>query len=152
MADPTLAQSSAGTTLSISAAQPATYTTGGFLALTFTEVAEIVDLGELGETYNTVTHSPLSSRIVHKFKGAYDPGELAITLAVARTDAGQVLMKTALGDDDDYSFKVTYQDGAISYFSAKVMSFKTTVGGVDSILGGTATVAINNDILEVAAP
>lgn len=75
---------------------------------------------------------------------------MALTLAKATTDAGQILMTTASGSDADYSVHITFQDGTDAYFTAKVMSFKTSIGGVDSILGATATLEIISDIVETA--
>lgn len=150
-------QTVAGTEISISAGIPATFDATGYAALTFTKIGEITDGGEHGITYAEVTHSPIDTRGIQKFKGSFNLGNKAMPLAVDRDDAGQILAKTALGSDADHSFKVEYQDGSIDYFQAKVMSFPTATGGVDSMVTGTLTLALTTTktgigIIEVAAP
>lgn len=81
---------------------------------------------------------------------SYNNGTMALSLAKAQSDGGQALMITASGSDADYSFHITFQDGTDAYFTAKVMSFKTTIGGVDSILGASATLELNSDVVETA--
>lgn len=130
----------AGTEISISAAAPATFTAAGYTALTFSAIGEITDGGSHGRTYAPVKHNPIASRGTQKFKGSFDEGSKTLQLAIDDNDAGQDILKTALNSDDDFSFKVEYQGGAIDYFQAKVMSFQKATGGVDSMR--TATVQL----------
>lgn len=143
---------SAGTTLGISAALPATYGAAAFAALTFTDIGEITDMGEFGREYALVTHNPLGDRRTVKRKGSYNDGALTMSLGRVPSDAGQALLLTARDDDDSYAFVVTLQDGTKQYFSAQVMSYTTSVGSVDQITGASVMVEIDNDIIEVAAP
>jgi len=152
-----IVRTSAGTTLKMSAAQPATYDSTGYAALTYTTIGEVTNLGEIGREYNLVTHQPLASRGTVKKKGSFNDGQLTINVGLDNSDAGQTLLKTALASDNDYSFLVTLQDGAKRYFQGQVMSFKTNVGGVDDITAATITVEITTNsagvgIVEVAAP
>ncbi len=147
---------SAGTTIGISAATPATYDAAGFAALTFSIIGEITDLGEFGREYALVTHSPLGSRGTQKRKGSFNAGSITLQMALDNDDAGQVLLKTAANSDDLYSFEVTEQDGTVDYFQASVMSFRKGIGGVDSITSATSTLEINThstgvDTIEVQA-
>jgi hypothetical protein len=144
-------QTSAGSTLSISSALPATYDEAGFEALTYTEVGEITDLGEFGKEFNLVTHVALGNRKTRKFKGSYNNGSLPLQLGRDTSDAGQAAMNLAQHSDNDYSFRVVLQDGASSYFVGKVMSFRTVVGSVDQVTGATSTIEISDDVVEVAA-
>lgn len=138
---------SAGTTLTISADAPATFDASGYQAV-FTAspgpavVGEITDLGEFGREYALVTHMPVGSRGTQKFKGSFNAGTMSLTLGLDTDDAGQVLMKTAMLADDDYSFMVTTQNGDKYYFQAKVMSWRVSVSGVDSITTATANLEI----------
>jgi hypothetical protein len=152
------AQTSAGTTLGISAGSPVTFNEVGFEALApFTLIGEITDItGDLGRVYSLVTHNPLASRATEKYKGSYNSGSATISLAIDRSDAGQILAKAALTSDADYSFCITFQDGSKTYFRGKVMSFPTTPGSVDSIKAGTITIEITaddsgNDFVEAAS-
>ena len=143
-------QTSAGTTISIGTA-PGTYDIAAFDLLTLDLIGEVTDVGEMGKTYNLVTHNPLASRQTKKFKGSYNNGSVSIQIAIDAADAGQVAALAALASDDSYAFGITKQDGAIDYFTAKVMSFTNSVGSVDSIESGTIQIEIDNDILKKAA-
>jgi hypothetical protein len=137
------AMTSAGTTLGISAAAPATFNEAGFEALSFSTIGEITDIGgDIGRVYNLVTHNPLATRATVKKKGSYNSGSMNLTLALDIDDAGQVLMEAALTSDSAYSFKLTRQDGTVLYFQGMVMSFPENAGGVDSIAARTATIEI----------
>ena len=142
-------QTSAGTTMAVSDALPATNDDTGFAALTWEDVGEVTDLGEFGRQYNLVTHLPLGSRQLQKFKGSFDDGKIAVQLGRDTSDAGQVDLEAGLASDNNYSFRITIQDGTIFYFQAKVMSFTTGVGGADSITGGTVNLEIDQAIVRV---
>lgn len=133
-------QTVAGAVISISASTPATYDSTGYNALAFTAIGEITDGGSHGRTYNVVTHNPLATRGTEKYKGSFNEGAKTLTVAIDQDDAGQILCKTALDDDDNYSFSVEYQDGSIDYFQAKVISFPKTTASVDSMV--TATIGL----------
>lgn len=139
-----------GTSISISASTPATIDAAGYVALTYTQVKEVTDIGEFGRTYEVVTHTPLDTRADRKFKGTYNEGALTLTLARDMEDAGQTILYTALDSDDDHSFKITWQNGDITYFTGKAVSDKQS-GSKNTMRGGTVNVEINSgSIVNVA--
>lgn len=138
------ARSSAGTTIKISASQPATYDATGYNALAMTLIGEVTDLGEFGRAYNLIKHNPLGTRSTVKLKGSYDEGSIAMKLGLDTDDAGQILAKAASLSDNDYSLLITTQNLDKYYFQAKVMSFKVGVNGVDSITGATITLELTS--------
>lgn len=140
---------SAGTVIAVSASLPATYDDTGFTALTFTDVAEVTDLGEFGRSYNLVTHNPLATRGTVKRKGSYNDGAVTMQLGRTPSDAGQVIMVAAVDDDASHSFKVTLQDGTIQYFTAQVMSYTTNVGSADQIVTSSTTLELDDAVVEV---
>jgi hypothetical protein len=146
----TLAQTVAGSSLKISASLPATYDSAGFSALTYTSVAEVTDIGSLGKEYTLVTHNPVGDRKTYKFKGSYNNGALALKLAKAITDPGQILLTSANDSDASFSFLITTQDGRKMYFTGKVLSYVTNIGTVNNILGADVKVEIDSDIIETA--
>ena len=151
-------QTVAGTKISISASIPATFDAAGYAAVTgWAQIGEITDGGSHGKTYAEVTHNPIDTRMTQKYKGSINIGTKTLNLAIDDDDAGQILVKTALDSDSDYSFKVVYQDGAIDYFQAKVMTFEKATTSVDSIRTATVNLALTGTktgvgIVEVAAP
>lgn len=141
-------QTSAGTTLAISAGTPATYDSGGFAALSWTTVGEVTDLGEYGRAYNLVTHNPIATRGTEKFKGSYNDGSISLQMAEDTSDVGQIVLDAALASDNAYAFRVTAQDGDIDYFQARVMSKTVNIGSVDSIRSSTVQVEITAAIID----
>ncbi len=142
-------QTTAGSTFAISAGAPATLDASGYNALTYTVVGEVTDIGEVGREYNLVNHNPIASRKTQKLKGSYDPGTINLQFGRDFADAGQTLMRTASLDDNTYSVRITLQNGKKLYFRALVTTFKTNLGNVDSITGGTADLSLMEDVLEV---
>jgi len=149
------AQTSAGTRLYVSAAQPATYDEAGYAALSWTEVGEVISIPEFGKSYNLITHNPLADRKTYKRKGAYNEGNLALQVARVPDEAGQAILVTALDSDDPVSFKVDLNDGdttnTLQNFSGMVMSYTTNTGTVDQIRTSSVTIEIDGDIIEVPA-
>lgn len=139
------AYTSAGSTLAIAAAQPATYNAAGYEALTPTVIGEITDLGEFGRVYNIVTHNPLDTRGTVKRKGSFNEGTIELKLALDGEDAGQDLLEAASISDDDYSFEMTLQNGEKFYFQGQVSSFKVGVGTVDQITGASVTIELTTN-------
>jgi len=146
----TLAITAAGTTFGISASLPASETSGAYAALSYTAVAEVTDVGQLGKEYTEVKHNPIGNRATFKFKGSYDSGMITLQFAKAIADAGQALMLAAQDSDNDYTFHITLPDARDMYFRGKVMSFVTKIGSVNNIIGGEAKVSISGDIFETA--
>ena len=145
----TAAHTSAGALLSISATLPATYDAPGFTALTFIPVHEISDMGELGMEFKEVNHMSLDTRATTKFKGSYDAGTMQLTLAKVITDAGQAALIAALNSDSDQAFNIYFPQTSTNIsVTGKVMSYKTKVGNVDSMLTATVKLALTNYLVE----
>lgn len=139
----------AGSQFKISASLPATYDAAGYNALTYTLVGEVTDMGEVGREYNIVNHNPISNRKTQKIKGSYNPGDITLQYGRDYTDAGQTLLAAAAASDNAYSVQITLQNGKKLYFTALMTSFKTNMGGVDQITGGTANLTLQTDVVEV---
>jgi hypothetical protein len=138
--------SSAGTTLEMKAAQPASFNAAGYNALTaWTTVGEIDNVGEFGRVYNVLKRVPVAGRGTVKRKGSFDEGTMDLKLGLDTDDAGQILMKTALNSDNDYSFRVTTQSGDKYYFQAQVTSFKVGVGGADDWTTASCTLELTTN-------
>lgn len=151
-------QTTAGTTIGISAGTPATFNEAGFSALTFTDIGEVGSVdGDLGRVYELVTWQSLAKRGTVKKKGTFNSGSVTLQIAIDRDDAGQQLALAARDDDANYSFKLTLQDGTVLYFQGIVMSFPVTPGGANSITQGRITIEITvsesgEDFVEVPTP
>lgn len=147
----------AGTTLGISASAPTTFDAAGYAALTFVNIGEVTDPGEHGKVSALITHMPVATRTVQKYKGSVNQGTKNVQLALDREDAGQILAKAAVDSDATYYFEQAYPNGDIDYFPAKVMSFTTAGGNTDTLRAGSITLEVTANaagvgIIEVTAP
>ena len=155
-------QTVAGASIAISATAPTTFDASGYAAVFSASpgpavIGQITDAGQHGRMYNVVTHNPIGSRGTQKFKGSFNEGQKVLTVGIDEDDAGQTLAIAALDSDNDYSFKVLYQDGSIDYFQAKVTGFQKSMTGVDTMLTATLTLEITTSnagvgVVHVAAP
>lgn len=142
----------AGSTLAISAGNPATEDAAGYAALTYTLIGDIEKIGAIGATYAKVEFQPLDGP-KQKHKGSRDNGSLQPSLGHDETDAGQTLLRTAADDGTSalYSFEVVYPTGEKRYFQGRVFGYPETVDGADTIVMANPTVEICTDIVKVAA-
>lgn len=144
-------QTNAGTSLAISAGPPVANDAVSFALLSYTVVGEVVSLGEHGATYALVTHNPLDSRRTKKFKGSVNDGTLAVGLGLDITDAGQVVLLAGadgLQVDTVHSVRITFQDGSIEYFQAKVMSYTRNPSTIDAIVAANTVFEVENQIVD----
>jgi hypothetical protein len=143
---------STGTLLAVVAAQPATVDAAGFGALTFVNVGEVTDLPEYGASAEVVTHQPLATGITEKYKGFINNGSMSVSLARDADDAGQAVLSlgvTGINKNTEHSFRVTYQDGSIDYFTGKIFSYTKAPGSANSMVSSTVQIEINSVIVEV---
>ena len=147
-----MVQEASGTTIGLSATLPTTYdsvASTGYPSLTFTAVGEITDIPAFGESNNTVTHNPLGEIDVEKRPGSRNYGDLTLPMALDAADAGQVLILANLRSK--VAIEITMPDGAVHYTAGYLMGFSTNVGGSDSIISASVTIAVTNASVIVAA-
>ena len=143
----------AGTTLSISAAVPATYDSAGYAAtgMTYTAVGQVEDHGSHGVTANVSKFTPVDTAVVAKTKGSKDYGSKTMKLGNIAGDAGQIIMKAASESNNHYSVKITYQDGESHYLDVLVSKYEYSDGTVDNNRTISATLEICRAPIIVAA-
>lgn len=147
-----VSSTSAGTTLAISAGNPATLDGTGYAALTYTEVGGVEKLGVIGSTTNKIAFQPLKGGI-EKFKGSTDYGSLQPSMAYDKADAGQILLRTASAPDNHalYAFLATYPNGDKRYFRARTFGWPENIDGADSLIMANPTIEICTPIVKVDA-
>ena len=143
---------SAGTTIAIGDAEPATYDKAGFEALSWTVIGEVTDIPEFGRLYNLVTHNPLAGRQTVKRKGSFNDGSLTIQYAIDETDAGQTAIEALIDSDVNQSIRVVLQSTKHIYFVAQIMSNPITIGTVDNITTKSVQLEVTDAILFETAP
>lgn len=145
----TLAFSSAGSKLYLSAGVPATIDAAGFGALSYTECKEITDLGAIGPESAVITHNPVGENTTYKLKGSRNNGTVSAKMARAPTDPGQALVIAAENSNNPYALKIVLQNGTILYSQVLVMSYKTSIGGQSQITSADVNFEISGPIVTV---
>lgn len=145
--------SSVGTELYVSAGAPSTYDVTGFTAKTYALAGEVSDIPEYGTEAALATHTPIATGIVAKRRGSINFGSLTIPFALSESDMGEDILKTIAespaGSDATVSVKVLFPNGAIDFYTAQVMSFRTNIANADSILMGSVMLEIDGKIIKV---
>lgn len=127
-----------------------------FEALTWVEIKEVEDGGEIGDESADVTFQSLSDGRVRHLKGARDAGTLALVVGDDPLDAGQQALRDAEKTKFQYNIKVEYEDApdatysnSVDYFRGLMMSARKQVGAGDNVLRRTFNIGINTEILTV---
>lgn len=145
---------SLGITIAVSVAAPATETEAGYEALTYTNIGEVVNIGEIGPSATVVNHDAIDKGYTQKFKGQINYGSMPLQLGRDIDDAGQILLKAGADGAAKYTvhtWRVTHPTGLVQYFRGMVFGYTTNIGGSNTVVGANATVELNSPVLDVVA-
>lgn len=110
------------------------------------EIGGVTDLGELGNTRNSIDVTTLADTARRRIKGLIDAGEQRISGNFDSEDAGQKILNNAVGWDAALLFKVEILYGQTKYvitYAAHVTSFQPASGTIDGVLQFTATLTVD---------
>ena len=131
-----------------------------YAADTWTEIANITDVGEAGSEAEIVVGKIVDQDYVRKLKGSRDNGNMELVVARDSADVGYQALVDAEQDSAGYNFKVELNDkptsgaspkNSVFYFNAIVASRKNNFGDADTIVSTTFSLAISGAIIEVPA-
>lgn len=147
---------STGITIGAVLGAPATFDQAGFEALTFENIGQVTNVPAFGPTVQVVESNPLATGITEKFVGFVNYGSVALEADYDDTDAGQALVTSAVDTGDasfgqDFSFELTYSNGAKRYWVGKFFSATENPGSANSMVSTSMNVEINTPVLKVAA-
>lgn len=148
-------QAAAGAALMVSTTKPTAYTKAGYetVLATATNVGEVTNIGEFGKEFALVTSTALAQRGTRKLKGSFNNGTLNPTINLDLSDAGQVIMEDLLESDDPGTFFVILPDGDGYGLEGLVMTFRPSVGEIDSVITATCTIEVtHNNVVKVETP
>ena len=146
-----------GTTFAISTTVPATTvdTTGEYAALSYTAVGGVRTLGEFGDESQLVKFEVIGDGRTRQLAGSKDAGVIECLCAYDIADTGQLAMIAAFDAGNEYAFRVTPNDGVITdsvfYFKGPVTAKRIVAGENNSVLSIRFNVAVNSEVLNVAA-
>src|SRR5688572_6720065 len=81
-----------------------------FEGLSYTEIHQVLDLGEFGDQSAEITVSYLETSRDESYKGTRNGGTLALKVGADSADAGQTALVAAEATASNYAFKVTLND------------------------------------------
>jgi len=145
-------QTTSGTKFYISsaAAPSATDTVAEYEALTFTEVMEVENLGNIGDVSTEVTGAAIGDSRIRKAKGARNAGTMnVVCFDAVPSDTGQLAVMDAEKTVDNYAFKIEFPAPAVGtpeiwYFRGLVMSNELELGTNDNIRRRRFNIGVNS--------
>ena len=129
-----------------------------FSAESWTEVGLITQFGEYGRVYDLVTFQQVYDGRTYKLKGAYNDGQMTLTVGQDLSDAGQDLLYDAANatSQNNWGFRIEFNDAPSSvggpstvFFRALPISFRSTLGAVNAVFSATSMLEINSPIVTV---
>lgn len=138
----------------------ADFAAADFDAVSWTEVTGWVTMGAIGDTSSLVSSDQIGNARTKKGKGTRNAGSMENAFDVVKDDAGQLALIAAEQTDDNYPFRVVYNDAPAtgtdptpseSLFVGLVMSTSYGGGGANDPRRMSATTEINSNIVPVAA-
>lgn len=82
----------------------------GLIALTYTEVKNVGNIGQMGTEENILTYNTMDTLVADKQKGIANAGDPTLEVAYDATDPGQVLMRSHAETRLLYAFKSELDD------------------------------------------
>lgn len=138
----------AGTTLEVSASDPATENLAGFTALTYSAVT-LTQVGAVeGKEWSTSTLAEVSNPHDRVKKAAYTYPQAEFGVTWKPEEPGQVILDAASNSTDIIACKVTRPSGLVLYFRAQVMTFADSGGGNTDALTGTLTLLRQSEVFK----
>jgi hypothetical protein len=132
----------------ILATKNANFVVGDFASQTWVEVDGFQSMGAIGDTSEVITTQLINRGRDLKQKGTKNAGTYEAKFVIVASDAGQAVLKTAQGSNENYAFKITYPSGETEYFIALVMTRARADGEANDVLARTVTLEINSNIVE----
>lgn len=122
------------------------------------EVEEKENLGELGDTAETIAFQTIGRNRVRKLKGPRNAGAQTVVCGRDALDDGQEALIAAEGTDFNHPFKIVLADArtasytdSVLYYAGLVMSRPTNLGPANQVTTRTFNIEINSSVLEVAS-
>lgn len=141
------------------AAKSTPFILANFASQSWTEVGWLETLGAFGDESSEVTFDAIGENRTQKLKGVRNAGNMEVVAGIDYDDDGQIELRAAESEPNEYAFKVEFNDAPVSgtpsarYFIARVMTAREVLEGANNVMRLNATLGINSNIVQVnAAP
>lgn len=136
-----------GSTLAVQkAALPSTLNETGWETGTYTDVGNIQDIGEMGDTHNQIEYSTLADSRQKRLPGLRDGGSVPLTVIYDSSDGGQTILRAANGTTDVHLFKVKDADGETYYFGGVVADLRWPTRDNSTVKMFTVNIYVNTQV------
>lgn len=143
---------SIGATLSVAVGTPATEDQSGYEALSFTEIENVISIGEFGDTAEDVTFNLLKLGRTSHVNGVKDLGEIPVSCAFdAANKVGIELVNSNKNSNTVLTWKIVDNAGVTSYFQGRAANFRKTEKTASSYEGRNFVIRGTSAVFEVAA-
>jgi hypothetical protein len=140
-----------GGTLSVSASTPATEDEAGYDALSWTEIGNVLSIGELGATTGVISVNPIKTGVTKHYNGMKDLGEIPIAVEFDASDAGMTILEAGNNGSTVHSFKVADADGRELFWQGLIANLRDTARDGETHRGKTFVIRAQTDLTEVDA-
>lgn len=142
---------------SATAVQGFDFDASDFTGETWTEIKEIESLGSVGDTAQEITFDTVEARRTHRLKGNRSAGTMEVVCGIDYADAGQVAAIAAEKTDDNYAFKIEFNDAPTGgtpserIFVAMVGAASEQLDGANNVMKLNLSLWVNSNIVRVDA-
>ena len=124
---------------------------------TWTRIGELESLGSLGDTAESMTWMPMGAERTKRIKGMRTAGTMEVVCGLDYSDAGQSAVIAAEKTDDNYAFKVEFDDAPAGgtpserYFVAIVGGASEQYDQANNVMRLNVTLWPNSNVVRVDA-
>lgn len=139
------------------AAQSADFAVSDFDSQSWTEIKELESLGSFGDTAQEITFEAIGDSRTKRFKGTRSAGTMEVVCGIDYSDAGQLAALAAEKTDDNYAFKLEFDDAPAGgtpserYFVAMVGGASEQLDTANNVMKQNLSLWINSNVVRVNA-
>ncbi|SFD17201.1 hypothetical protein [Salipiger profundus] len=138
-------------------AKSSDFVVGDFDSETWTELKELESLGSFGDTATEVTFEALGDARSKRLKGTRSAGTMEVVCGIDYSDAGQIAALAAEKTDENYAFKLEFDDAPAGgtpserYFVAMVGGASEQLDTANNVMKLNLSLWINSNVVRVNA-
>lgn len=139
------------------AAQSADFVASAFDGESWTQIKELESLGSFGDTSEEITFASIESQRMRRFKGLRSAGTMEVVCGIDYSDAGQIAALAAEKTDENYAFKLEFDDAPAGgtpserYFVAMVGGASEQLDTANNVMKLNLSLWINSNVVRVNA-
>ena len=128
-----------------------------FTGETWTEIKWLESLGSVGDAAQEIAFDVIGNPRTQRIKGTRSAGTMEVVCGIEYSDAGQVAAIAAEKTDDDYAFKLEFDDAPAGgtpserYFIAMVGGASEQYDTANSVMKMNLSLWINSNVVRVDA-